>query len=118
MSLIGPFIIGGSSYLFENLQIPCEISLGTVPRMQFFEELKCIVKNPAPIGTTFKVIDEYNNEIIKKGKIYPDRQGIYTVTNILYTDENTEKKLHGIFEGPSGTISIFFIKKLWRITNE
>jgi len=119
MSLIGPFINSGNVYVFEELAVPCEIDLGSIPRMQFFEELKCIVETPAPLGTTFKVIDQNDTEITKiTKKIFPDRQGIFSATNILTTDANTEVSLRGIFEGPAGTVSLFFIKKLWRKANE
>jgi len=116
MTLIGSFLEVGSVYddsnvfYFENSPAPGDVDLGIFPAGYFVEELKCSVISPAPLGTTFKLVDQNNAEIISIKKIYPDRQGTFTINNIGII--NADKQLTGKLEGGTpGSCTLLFIKK-------
>jgi hypothetical protein len=119
MSLTGPFYNAVNEdeniYDVNNIHIPGETALGTIPAEYIFEELKCIVTIPCPPGTTFKLINQDDEIIVPAGKIIVERAVASTVNiNRHITAQTT---LRGIFE--SKTISsgcrIIFIKKITRI---
>ena len=97
MSLIGGFQNSGSIYddsnvyYFEANPVPGDLDLGPLPAGYFVEEIKCNVIVPAPVGTTFRLVDQNGAEIISIKKIYPDRQGTFTVNNIgvIIADKQT-----------------------------
>ena len=119
MSLIGGFQNSGSIYddsnvyYFEANPAPGDLDLGPLPAGYFIEEIKCNVIVPAPIGTTFRLVDKTGAEIIPVKKIYPDRQGTFTINNIGII--NTDKQITGKLEGPAGSCTLLFIKKMVRL---
>ena len=83
MGLIGKLVRIDDEIINESgFSTPGEVDLGVIPEDHFFEELKVHIVSVAPAGTTFKVIDQNTNIIIPIRKIFPDRQGTYTIKNI------------------------------------
>jgi len=115
---VGSFIDTGAIYDERNVYLydsttPADIPLGVIPQGHFLEEIKLIVIDPAPDGSTLKVIDQTDAEIIAARKFAVDRQGTYTASNVKVFDE--EATLTAKLEGDAGTAQIIIIKKLIRI---
>ena len=91
------------------------VNFGVISRNYIFEEMKCIVTVAAPVGTTFKVIDELGNVVIKPGEIVVDQIGAFTWNGNKRI--SADMILMGIFLGITTEVNVemVFIKKIWKI---
>ena len=105
MSLIGPFYNAVNEdeniYDLESFAVPGQVELGVIPAEYVFEELKAIVTEPAPAGSTFKLINQDGEIIIPAGRIIIDR-AVSSTAN-LNRKISVQLKLIGVFEGNSAS---------------